>query len=45
MFGIGLNGLGCAFHGVFPPRADGMTMARADGITLGAEMDQNDDHG
>jgi hypothetical protein len=37
MFGIGLNGLWCAFHGVFPPRADG--------ITLGAEMDQNDDHG
>lgn len=22
MFGIGLNGLWCAFHGVFPPRAD-----------------------
>jgi hypothetical protein len=37
MFGIGLNGLWCAFHGVFPPRADG--------ITLSAEMDQNDDHG
>jgi hypothetical protein len=37
MFGIGLNGLWCAFHGVFP--------ARADGIALGAEMDQNDDHG
>jgi hypothetical protein len=45
MFGIGLNGLWCAFHGVFPPRADGETLARADGITLGAEMDQNDDHG
>jgi hypothetical protein len=41
MFGIGLNGLWCAYHGVFPPRADGVT----DGITLGAEMDQNDDHG
>jgi hypothetical protein len=53
MFGIGLNGLWCAFHGVFPARADGTTLARADGttpagtdgITLGAEMDQNDDHG
>lgn len=22
MFGLGLNGLWCAFHGVFPPRAD-----------------------
>jgi hypothetical protein len=37
MFGIGLNGLWCAFHGVFPPRADV--------IALDADMGQNDDHG
>jgi len=37
MFGIGLNGLWCAFHGVFPPRPDGATST--------APIDQNDDHG
>lgn len=37
MFGIGLNGLWCALHGVFPPRPDG--------ATSGAPIDQNDDHG
>ncbi len=37
MFGIGLNGLWCAFHGVFPPRPDV--------VTLDARIDQNGDHG
>ena len=37
MFGIGLNGLWCAFHGVFPPRPDG--------VTSDAVIDQNGDHG
>jgi hypothetical protein len=37
MFGIGLNGLWCAFHGVFPPRADG--------VTLDAAIDKNGEHG
>lgn len=37
MFGIGLNGLWCAFHGAFPPRADG--------ITLDTAIDKNGDHG
>ena len=33
MFGIGLNGLWCAFHGVFPPRPDV--------VTFDAEIDKN----
>lgn len=37
MFGIGLNGLWCAFHGVFPPRPDV--------VTLDARIDKNGDHG
>lgn len=37
MFGIGLNGLWCAFHGVFPPRPD------VD--TFDAQIDKNGDHG
>lgn len=37
MFGIGLNGLWCAFHGEFPPRSDGSTLVSA--------MDKNDGHG
>lgn len=37
MFGLGLNGLWCAFHGVFPPRADG--------ASFDAELGQNGDHG
>jgi len=37
MFGIGLNGLWCAFHGVFPPRPDG--------VTSDAVIDQNGEHG
>jgi hypothetical protein len=35
MFGLGLNGLWCAFHGVFPPRVD------VDPRTI----DADDDHG
>jgi uncharacterized membrane protein len=31
MFGLGLNGLWCAFHGVFPPRP-----RRADGVVTSA---------
>ncbi len=37
MFGIGLNGLWCAFHGVFLPRPD------VD--TFDAQIDKNGDHG
>ena len=37
MFGIGLNGLWCAFHGVFPPRPDV--------VTFDAEIDKNGEHG
>ncbi len=37
MFGIGLNGLWCAFHGVFPPRSDG--------VTSDAAIGKNGDHG
>ena len=37
MFGIGLNGLWSAFHGVFPPRPDG--------VTSDAVIDQNGEHG
>ena len=46
MFGLGLNGLWCAFHGVFPPRPD---VEAADGhaevVTSRAAIDKNDDHG
>ena len=37
MFGLGLNGLWCAFHGVFPQRA-GV-------VTSPSPIDQNEDHG
>ncbi|HSM66254.1 MAG TPA: hypothetical protein VK860_08120 [Ilumatobacteraceae bacterium] len=37
MFGIGLNGLWAAFHGVFPPRPDG--------VVSDAAIGQNEDHG
>lgn len=37
MFGIGLNGLWCAFHGVFAPRADVAAFA--------AEIDKDGEHG
>ena len=46
MFGLGLNGLWCAFHGVFPPRADVDLQADdADVVTSRAAIDKNDDHG
>lgn len=46
MFGMGLNGLWCAFHGVFPPR-DGVEVAAADAsvVTSATAIDQNDEHG
>jgi len=37
MFGLGLNGLWCGFHGDFPPRADVVTSSSA--------IDQNENHG
>ena len=37
MFGLGLNGLWCAFHGVFPPREDV--------IASDTPIDQNEGHG
>jgi hypothetical protein len=46
MFGLGLNGLWCAFHGVFPPRADVEAHDdNADVVTSRSAIDQNDDHG
>ena len=46
MFGLGLNGLWCAFHGVFPPRPDAQeTDADAQVVTSRAAIDKNDDHG
>jgi hypothetical protein len=46
MFGLGLNGLWCAFHGVFPPRADIDPRAvEADVVTSEPAIDQNEDHG
>jgi hypothetical protein len=38
MFGLGLNGLWCAFHGVFPPRG-------ADDVASEAAIDKNEQHG
>ncbi len=38
MFGLGLNGLWCAFHGTFPPRAGEST-------TSDGSVGQNGDHG
>jgi hypothetical protein len=46
MFGIGLNGLWGAFHGVFEPRPDVVvTEVADDGVTSEPPIDQNDDHG
>lgn len=46
MFGLGLNGLWCAFHGAFPPRDDlEVTGDELHGIASGAPIDQNEDHG
>lgn len=46
MFGMGLNGLWCAFHGVFPSR-EGVEVAAADQsvVTSTTAIDQNGDHG
>ncbi len=44
MFGLGLNGLWCAFHGVFPPR-QGIDEAGTEVVTSAAPIGQNDDHG
>lgn len=43
MFGLGLNGLWCAFHGVFPPRLD--QGSDPDGVVSEAAIDKNDPHG
>jgi hypothetical protein len=46
MFGLGLNGLWCAFHGVFPPRPDVDVDSDDNGVvTSRAAIDKNDDHG
>ncbi len=46
MFGLGLNGLWCAFHGVFPPRTDIDPRALdADVVTSASPIDKNEDHG
>jgi hypothetical protein len=46
MFGLGLNGLWCAFHGVFPPRPD-LAADHDDSavVTSRAAIDKNEDHG
>ena len=46
MFGLGLNGLWCAFHGVFPPRPDVDAYDdQPDVVTSRSAIDKNDDHG
>ncbi len=46
MFGLGLNGLWCAFHGVFPPRSDAEAVnGDAEVVTSRAVIDKNDGHG
>jgi len=46
MFGLGLNGLWCAFHGVFPQRPDAeVADQRADVVTSESTIDQNEQHG
>lgn len=50
MLGLGLNGIWCAFHGVFPPRADvsiddSIDDANEDVATSESPIDQNDGHG
>ncbi len=45
MFGLGLNGLWCAFHGVFPPRADVDGARGAQVVTSESAIGQNEDHG
>ncbi len=46
MFGLGLNGLWCAFHGVFPPRPDADSDDdQPDVVTSRSAIDKNDVHG
>ncbi len=46
MFGLGLNGLWSAFHGVFPPRHDLADVQDDNGVvTSRAPIDKNEDHG
>jgi len=45
MFGIGLNGLWCAFHGVFPPRKFVGDVDGPVGTTSDGDLGQNGDHG
>ena len=46
MLGLGLNGLWCAFHGVFPPRPDLDARGGAtDVVTSEPAIDKNGDHG
>jgi hypothetical protein len=44
MFGLGLNGLWCAFHGVFPPRPD-VEGAGTGVVTSTSPIGQNESHG
>ena len=46
MFGIGLNGLWSAYHGVYPPLADAPSDGEpAFGATSEAAIDKNEEHG
>ncbi len=45
MFGLGLNGLWAAQHGVFGARGDVDDLGVADGATSDAPIDKNDRHG
>ncbi len=49
MYGLGLSGLWCAFHGVFPPRfglnPDDFDDADPDGATSDRVIDKNEGHG
>ena len=46
MFGLGLNGLWCAFHGVFPLRDDAdETAVNTDVVTSAVAIDKNEHHG
>lgn len=46
MFGLGLNGLWCAFHGTFPPRKDADAASGTDEVvTSPSAIDKNVDHG
>ncbi len=46
MFGLGLNGLWSAFHGVFPPRLDVEDGPdNSEVVTSRVAIDKNDDHG